>query len=203
MTFVFNSKPEYTLLIKIIDNSIELPYKEINNFTGNAGYDIFVNGDTIVKSNINNIHQSEDIFTQFKSNIQSEMLKEYSKMTISNNIITNIESITENSSYLLLSRSSLSKYGFFMPHSVGLIDASHRGEILGRVCSINSEDKKINNSERLFQLVAPDLSEFKVKIVEELSTTARGSGGFGSTNKIKESDINLEILHKLNVTENI
>jgi len=70
-----------------------------------------------------------------------------------------------------------------MANSVGLIDASYRGEILGRVYNLNEEDLEFKRGERLFQLVAPNLSSFTVKIVDELSETSRNEGGFGSTGK--------------------
>jgi dUTPase len=42
----------------------------------------------------------------------------------------------------------------------------------------------IEKGQRLFQIVAPDMGWIKeVRIVEHLSTTARGEGGFGSTGK--------------------
>jgi dUTPase len=176
---VFNTSPEYILHIKFINPELELNYKEVSESTGNAGYDIYVKEDTIIKSTL---FQREKLYTQIGSNIQCEMLKIYNEITLENNNIVNIKKVTKGSAFLLLSRSSLSNLGLSMPHSVGLIDSSYRGEILGRVFSFNQENTGVNKNDRLFQIVAPDLSEFKVKFVEELSNTARGSGGFGSTN---------------------
>ena len=40
---------------------------------------------------------------------------------------------------------------------------------------------------RLFQICSPDLSPLKLVIVEELTETSRGEGGFGSTgNKLNK-----------------
>jgi dUTPase len=42
----------------------------------------------------------------------------------------------------------------------------------------------IEKGQRLFQIVAPDMGHIKeVRIVESLSETVRGDGGFGSTGK--------------------
>ena len=176
--FRINTSPEYILNIKFLDE-IDLNYKEVYEKTGNSGYDIYVKEDTIIKSSI---FETEKLYTQIGSNIKCEMLKYYSQITIENNKIVDVKQIVTNSGFLLLSRSSLSNLGLSMPHSVGLIDSSYRGEILGRVFSFNKENIAIKKNDRLFQIVAPDLSEFKVKIVDELSETVRGSGGFGSTN---------------------
>jgi dUTP pyrophosphatase len=175
----FNTSPEYILHIKFIDPNLDLNYKEVLESTGNSGYDLYVKDDTVIKSTL---FQTDKLYTQISSNIQCEMLKIYDEITIENNNIINIKKNIINSGFLLLSRSSLSNLGLSMPHSVGLIDSSYRGEILGRVFSFNKENTMVKKNDRLFQIVAPDLSEFKVKIVDELSTTARGSGGFGSTN---------------------
>ena len=42
---------------------------------------------------------------------------------------------------------------------------------------------KIEAGTRLFQICSGDLEPFDFKLVDELPSTSRGSGGFGSTNK--------------------
>jgi dUTP pyrophosphatase len=74
---------------------------------------------------------------------------------------------------------------------VGIIDAGYRGEIIAAVDTIGvygSEETlgAIRKYDRYFQICAPDLSPFAVRIVTseaELGATDRGSGGFGSTGK--------------------
>jgi len=169
----------YILYIKHINPDNKLNYKEVNEKTGNSGYDIYVSEDTIIEPSLN---KKEKLYTQIHSNIQCEMKKHYNEFRINNkNEIIDNKEIVESCGFLLLSRSSLSNLGLSMPHSVGLIDSSYRGEILGRVFSFNKENIVIKKNDRLFQIVAPDLSEFTVKFVNELSNTTRGSGGFGST----------------------
>ncbi len=90
---------------------------------------------------------------------------------------------SENRPYLLMPRSSIAKTPIRMCNSIGLIDGGYRGEIMAAVDNIKTEDYTIEPGQRLFQLVAMDGSPIHFKIVEELTETTRGSGGFGSTGK--------------------
>jgi dUTP pyrophosphatase len=51
------------------------------------------------------------------------------------------------------------------------------------VDNVKTEDYTVEPGQRLFQLVAMDGSPIHIDIVDELSETTRGSGGFGSTGK--------------------
>lgn len=88
---------------------------------------------------------------------------------------------TDNKPYLLMPRSSISKTPLRLSNSIGLIDAGYRGEIIAAVDNIKDIPYKIEAGQRLFQLVAMDGSPIHFKIVDELSETTRGGGGFGST----------------------
>ncbi len=83
--------------------------------------------------------------------------------------------------YYLIPRSSISKTPLRMSNSIGLIDGGYRGEIMAMVDNIKTEDYKIAAGARLFQLVAMDGSPITFELVDSLSKTTRGSGGFGST----------------------
>ncbi len=83
--------------------------------------------------------------------------------------------------YLLMPRSSIAKTGLRMSNSIGLIDAGYRGEIMAAVDNIRDTDEVIKPGQRLFQLVAMDGSPIHFELVDELSETTRGTGGFGST----------------------
>ncbi len=89
----------------------------------------------------------------------------------------------DNKPYLLLPRSSISKTNLRLSNSIGLIDAGYRGEIMAAVDNIKSEEYTIEPGQRLFQLVAFDGSPISFELVDELSETSRGAGGFGSTGK--------------------
>ncbi len=90
---------------------------------------------------------------------------------------------TENRPYLVMSRSSIGKTPLRLANAVGLIDAGYRGEIMAVVDNIKKEDYTVEPGQRLFQLVAMDGSPIYFELVEELSDTTRGVGGFGSTGK--------------------
>ena len=85
--------------------------------------------------------------------------------------------------YYLFPRSSISKTPLRMSNSIGLIDGGYRGEIMVPCDNIKDCAYDIKKGERLFQLVAMNNSPISYKIVEKLSETTRGSGGFGSTGK--------------------
>ena len=87
----------------------------------------------------------------------------------------------EKRPYLLMPRSSISKTPLRLCNSVGLIDAGYRGEIMAAVDNIKQEDYTIHSGQRLFQIVAMDGSSLSFELVDELSSTPRGAGGFGST----------------------
>ena len=63
----------------------------------------------------------------------------------------------------------------------GTIDADYRGEI--KVILINLGKKKfiVENGLRVAQMIMCPVVQAKIEEVEELSSTDRGSGGFGST----------------------
>ena len=90
---------------------------------------------------------------------------------------------TENRPYLVMSRSSIGMTPLRLANAVGLIDAGYRGEIMAVVDNIKKEDYTVEPGQRLFQLVAMDGSPIYFELVEKLSDTTRGGGGFGSTGK--------------------
>jgi dUTP pyrophosphatase len=89
----------------------------------------------------------------------------------------------QNIPYIVVPRSSIYKTKLRMANSVGIIDKGYRGNIKVAIDNIGTEAEIIEAGKCLFQLCKPDLSEFKIKLVDSLSTSQRGVGGFGSTNK--------------------
>ncbi|MBC8216243.1 MAG: dUTP diphosphatase [Candidatus Marinimicrobia bacterium] len=87
----------------------------------------------------------------------------------------------DNKPYLLMPRSSISKTPLRLSNSIGLIDAGYRGEIIAAVDNIKDDPYTVEAGQRLFQLVAMDGSPVHYKLVDKLSDTSRGAGGFGST----------------------
>ena len=66
--------------------------------------------------------------------------------------------------------------------TLGTIDSDYRGEVLVTMYLFGDvEEYRIANGDRIAQLVATRLGEIDVAEVEELTETARGAGGHGST----------------------
>lgn len=81
-------------------------------------------------------------------------------------------------------RSGLSfKHGITLINCVGTIDADYRGEILIPVVNLSNEPYEIQPQERVCQMVISKVEHVQIELVEEISETTRGSGGFGSTGK--------------------
>ena len=97
------------------------------------------------------------------------------------------EGLSDNDSrnvcYYLYPRSSISKTPLRLANSVGIIDAGYRGNIIACVDNIKNISFKIEKGTRLFQICGPTLEPITFRLVEELSNTQRGSGGFGSTGR--------------------
>ena len=85
--------------------------------------------------------------------------------------------------YYMYPRSSISKTPLFLANQVGIIDSGYRGNLIGAFKSSDSEPYVVKKHTRLLQITNANLKPIFVKIVNEseLSTTERGSGGFGST----------------------
>lgn len=86
---------------------------------------------------------------------------------------------------LVLPRSGLAReHGITLVNSPGLIDAGYRGEI--RVLMLNTdpaETVRIETGARIAQLVVTPVALAEPVEVAELSDSARGDGGFGSTGR--------------------
>ena len=75
------------------------------------------------------------------------------------------------------------KHGLTVLNTPGTIDADYRGEIGVILVNLSNEDFTIENGERVAQMVIAKHEQAEWSLVEELSDTDRGAGGFGSTGK--------------------
>lgn len=75
------------------------------------------------------------------------------------------------------------KHGISVLNSPGTIDADYRGEIKVILVNLSETDFEIQPGERIAQLVVARHERIEWQGTEELSETARGAGGFGSTGK--------------------
>lgn len=88
--------------------------------------------------------------------------------------------------FFLYPRSSTgAKTPLRLANSVGIIDSGYRGPLIAVFDNIKDNEFVIQESQRLVQICAPDLSYPLYIIIvdneEDLGKTQRGSGGFGST----------------------
>jgi len=151
------------LKIKTLDDYLTPLYSSRNNFSSDSGIDIYCPETITVKA-----HSQGKI--DFK--IQCEM----NKYADEDNGVCFV-------GYLLIPRSSIVKTPLRMSNSIGLIDKNYRGNIMAFVDNISNEDYVIEKGTRLFQIVTGNLEPLCIKVVDTLSETDRGQGGFGSTGK--------------------
>ena len=82
-------------------------------------------------------------------------------------------------------RSGLSyKTGLMVLNSPGTIDSDYRGEVKVILGNLGKIDEVINHGDRIAQLVLAPVTQALYEVSsDELTETARGAGGFGSTGK--------------------
>ena len=145
------------LLIKTDNITLGEQYVNHSHYhEGDSGLDLFCPTDILVKA-------GETVKIDLQ--IQCEALKDNQK----------------NVSYYLYPRSSIVKTPLRLANSVGIIDAGYRGNIMAFVDNIKTEDYIVESGTRLFQICSSDLSPLTFELVNQLSDTSRGQGGFGST----------------------
>ncbi len=82
---------------------------------------------------------------------------------------------------LVFARSSLAKLNLTLSNSVGVIDSGYTGEVMVYLSNHSKSSVTINVGDRIAQMVLSPIITPAIQVVEELPTTARGTGGFGST----------------------
>ena len=75
------------------------------------------------------------------------------------------------------------KHGVTVLNSPGTIDADYRGEIQVILINHGAEPFTIRRAERIAQMVIAPVVQAALVPVNSLSSTDRGSGGFGSTGR--------------------
>ncbi|MFW6219544.1 MAG: dUTP diphosphatase [bacterium] len=83
---------------------------------------------------------------------------------------------------LVYPRSSISKYSLSLCNSVGVIDSGYRGEIMLKFNIIDNGIHTLYNiGDRIGQMMILPIPSITLDVVDELSDSDRGTGGFGST----------------------
>ena len=73
------------------------------------------------------------------------------------------------------------KKGVTVLNAPGTIDADYRGEVGVILINLSNEPFTVENGERIAQMVIAKHERAEWSLVDSLSETARGVGGFGST----------------------
>jgi len=138
-----------------------------NNFA-DSGFDLFVPETTIF---------DKEIDTKF---IDFQLKAEMVYCDVINNSV-------RTCAYNIHPRSSISKTPLMLANHTGIIDSGYRGSLIGafRCLKLDQPNYTVDQYTRLIQICHPTLCPIYVVMVEEndLTTTKRGSGGFGSTGK--------------------
>lgn len=101
-------------------------------------------------------------------------------------IPTGIAIELESADYVayIYARSGLAiKNGIAPANCVGVIDSDYRGEICVGLLNQTEKAFTVNPEERIAQMVISPVILPTIEVVDELSNTQRGAGGFGSTGK--------------------
>jgi dUTP pyrophosphatase len=75
------------------------------------------------------------------------------------------------------------KHGITVLNTPGTIDADYRGEIKVILINLSGTEFVIENGDRICQMIINKYERFNWKLVQSLSETDRGEGGFGHTGK--------------------
>ncbi len=75
------------------------------------------------------------------------------------------------------------KHGITVLNSPGTIDSDYRGEVHVILINLGQAPFEVRRGERISQLVISPVTHAQFAAVGNLSATARGNGGFGSTGK--------------------
>lgn len=73
------------------------------------------------------------------------------------------------------------KHGISCVNTPGTIDSDYRGEIGVILINLGSEPVMINDGDRIAQMVIKKYERVEWELVDTLSDTERGDGGFGHT----------------------
>jgi dUTP pyrophosphatase len=147
------------ILIKPIKEALPFYINHSNYHEGDAGLDVFTLEDVTVPAKT---------MAKVDTGIACEALNDEKTLGLS---------------FYMYPRSSIVKTPLRLANSVGIIDRDYRGHLMGCFDNITDEDYIIKKGTRLLQICGPNLEPITFELVEKLSETSRGFGGFGSTGK--------------------
>lgn len=157
------------LYLKPSEETIDFYTEHSFAYEGDSGLDLFFPKNIIVEAR-STILVDLDICVEMRQMNNKFSLGEDSKLFT-------------NKSMLLMPRSSIYKTPLRVANSIGLIDSNYRGNLKVPLDNISDKSYMIKRGEKLVQLVAPNLEDFKLVITSKLSKTGRENKGFGSSGK--------------------
>jgi len=184
-----------------VDN---LPKKGTDRATG---FDVVVTSEPeIVGEQYDNGTYKRVDYIQYKTNLKLAVQKERVFSSFGYNDL--------DYDILAFPRSSVSKYNLVLANCIGLIESDYRGEGLLRFKYIwQPEDYRIrtdnlfegnvnstklyNKGDKVCQLKVTKVENVEFVLVDELDSTTRGDGGFGSTDT-KQQVKNIAELYEIN-----
>lgn len=85
--------------------------------------------------------------------------------------------------FQLVPRSSISKTGYMLANSIGIIDRTYLGNIIVPLIKVDKSAKDLELPLRIVQIIPTHIVHFEFVEVDNIEEeTERGTGGFGSTN---------------------
>jgi dUTP pyrophosphatase len=75
------------------------------------------------------------------------------------------------------------KFGVTVANAPGTVDSDYRGPLGVILLNAGTADFVINHGDRIAQMVVAPVVQARFELVEALSETGRGGGGFGSTGR--------------------
>ncbi len=75
------------------------------------------------------------------------------------------------------------KHGISLPNTPGTIDSDYRGPLGVALINLGAEAYVIRHGDRIAQMIIAPVVQARFEVVEQLSQTERGEGGFGSTGR--------------------
>jgi dUTP pyrophosphatase len=75
------------------------------------------------------------------------------------------------------------KHGITLPNTPGTIDADYRGPLGVALVNLGAETYTVQHGDRIAQMIVAPVVQVEMEVVESLSDTDRGTGGFGSTGR--------------------
>lgn len=75
------------------------------------------------------------------------------------------------------------KHGITLPNTPGTIDSDYRGPLGVILLNAGQEPFEVTHGERIAQLIVAPVLQAAFSLAGDLSETARGAGGFGSTGR--------------------